>query len=55
MIDSSDLSARVVAELKVLDDPQLVLKQAVGRIFENIDPRQYHLSIAPKLRVRLSK
>jgi hypothetical protein len=55
VVDISDLSARIVAELKVLNDPQIVLKQAVGRIFENIDSRQYHLSIASKLKVRLSK
>ncbi len=53
VVDSSDLSARVIAELMVLDDPQDVLKQAVCRIFENIDPVQYHLSIASKLKVRL--
>jgi hypothetical protein len=37
VVDSSDLSARVVVELKVLNCPQIILKQAVGHIFENID------------------
>lgn len=55
VVNLSDLSTRVVAELKVLEDPQDVLKQAVGRIFENIDPVQYHLSIASQLKVRLEK
>jgi hypothetical protein len=55
VVNISDLCARMVAELKTLDDPPIVLKQAVGRIFENIDARQYHLSIASKLKVRLSK
>jgi hypothetical protein len=53
VINISDLSARIVAELKILDDPRIVLKQAVGRIFENIDSRQYHLSIAQSLEVAL--
>ena len=53
VIDSSDLSARVVAELKVLDDPQSILKQAVGRLFENIDELQYHMAIARALEVVL--
>ena len=55
VVNISDLSTRIFAELKILDDPQYVLKHAVGRIFENIDVRQYHLSIARKLKVRLSK
>lgn len=46
VVDSSDLSTRVVAELKVLNCPQIILKQAVGRIFENVDELQYHMSIA---------
>jgi hypothetical protein len=53
VVNTSDLSARIVAELKILDDPQIILKQAVGRIFENIDARQYHLSIAGVLEVVL--
>jgi hypothetical protein len=54
-INLSDLSTRLVAELRCLENPQDVLKQAVGRIFENIDERQYHFSIASKLKVRVEK
>jgi hypothetical protein len=53
VIESCDLSARVVAELKILDDPQIILKQAVGRIFENIDELQYHMAISRALEVVL--
>lgn len=53
VINLSDLSTRLVAELRCLENPQEVLKEAVGRIFENIDERQYHQSIARKLKVRL--
>jgi hypothetical protein len=55
VINMSDLTAKIIADLKTLDDSQSVLKLAVGRIFENIDSRQYHLSIARKLKVRLDK
>jgi hypothetical protein len=51
----SDLSTRVVAELRCLEDPQQALKQAAGRIFENIDELEYHQSIARKLKVELVK
>jgi hypothetical protein len=54
-INLSDFSARLVAELWCLKDPQYVLKEAVGRIFENIDERQYHQSIARNLKVELVK
>ncbi|MFL6458811.1 MAG: hypothetical protein ACJ71G_17820 [Nitrososphaeraceae archaeon] len=47
------MSARIFAEPKILDDPQIVLKQAVGRISENVDSRQYHLAIAQSLEVVL--
>lgn len=53
IINLSDLSTRVVAELKCIENLQDVLKQAVGRLFENIDERQYHQSIARNLKVRL--
>jgi hypothetical protein len=53
VVDSSDLSTRVVAELKVLNRPQIILKQAVGRIFENVDELQYHMAIARALEVVL--
>jgi hypothetical protein len=55
VVNLSDLSTHVIAELKTLQDPQDVLKQAVGRIFENIDSVQYHLSIADQLLVRLEE
>jgi hypothetical protein len=52
-INMSDLSSRVIAELKTIEHPKDVLKQAVGRVFENIDSVQYHLSIARLLEVVL--
>lgn len=55
IVNLSDLSSRVIAELKALENVQDVLKQAVGRIFENIDEHHYHLSIASKIAVRLEK
>jgi hypothetical protein len=55
VVDLADLNARTISELKTLEDPYYVLRQSVGRIFENIDFRQYHLSIARKLKVRLYK
>jgi hypothetical protein len=55
VIDLSDLSSRLYAELRCVNDPQYVAKQAVGRLFENIvGARAYHLNITPKLRVELS-
>jgi hypothetical protein len=60
VVNISDFTIRIVAELKVIlydeenkDDSTYALKQAVGRIFENIDFRQYHLSIARNLEVVL--
>ena len=56
IVNMSDLiPTRIIAELKALDKDgsQYVLKQAVGRVFENIDFRQYHLSIARNLEVVL--
>jgi hypothetical protein len=53
VVDSSDLSTRVLSELKVLDYPQIVLKQAVGRVFENVDAPYYHMAIASALEVEL--
>jgi hypothetical protein len=48
-----DLTPGIIAEIKTLSDPNYVLKEAVGRIFENIDFRQYHLSISKVLEVDL--
>jgi hypothetical protein len=57
VIRMADLSPKVIKELEVrLDDPPIftyILKQAVGRIFENINFRYYHQSIARSLKVRL--
>jgi ABC-type uncharacterized transport system substrate-binding protein len=54
-VNLSDLSSRVIAELKTIENPEDILKQAVGRVFENIDEEQYHRSIASQLKVRLEK
>lgn len=53
IIELGDLDDRLIAELQTIDNPEYVLSQAVGRIFENIDSRYYHLSIAKLLKVRL--
>jgi hypothetical protein len=53
VVNTCNLSTRVLAELKVLEDAQIVLKQAVGRIFENIDAFEYHIRIARFLEVVL--
>jgi hypothetical protein len=53
VINSCDLTPRIISELRTIDDHEYVLKQAVGRIFENIDFRLYHLSIAKVLEVVL--
>jgi hypothetical protein len=57
VIMTRDLSPKVIKELEDrLGDPNTltyILKQAVGHIFENIDFRYYHLSIARNLKVRL--
>ena len=57
VINISDLTPRILAELKTLDKCgyNYVTKQAVARLFEEIDFRQYHLSIGRKLKVRLDK
>ena len=48
VINISDLTPRILAELKTLDkcSYNYVTKQAVARIFENIDFRQCHLASA---------
>jgi hypothetical protein len=57
VINASDLSTEVIKELSVrADNPDAmgyILKQAVGRIFENLDFNLYHLSIARSLKVRV--
>jgi hypothetical protein len=54
-VNVSDLYPELLKELRVLDnrDRCLVLKQAVGRIFEDINFRLYHNSISRVLKVRL--
>jgi hypothetical protein len=58
VINVKDLSPKVIEELEARIDDDLstftyILKQAVGRIFENLDHAYYHLSIARNLRVRM--
>jgi hypothetical protein len=53
VINLYDLTPKIIAEIKALNDPKYILKEAVGRIFENIDFRQYHLSISNVLEVDL--
>jgi hypothetical protein len=58
VIDKSDLSDRLRNELleEITSDEarQYVLKEAVGRIFENLNFERYQLSIARNLKVRLA-
>jgi hypothetical protein len=55
LISLSDLSTKMVKELAILDKKtrEFVLKQAVGRIFEDINSKLYHKSISRVLNVRL--
>jgi hypothetical protein len=48
VVDIADLSPKLIKELHSLDseDRQFVLKQAAGRIFEDINPELYHNSIS---------
>jgi hypothetical protein len=58
IIDISDLNDRLrkelLDEITSNDARQDVLKEAVGRIFENLNFERYHLSIARNLKVRLA-
>lgn len=59
-ISISDLTPQVRNELvnTAASHPDAlnhILKQAVGRLFENLDFERYHLSIARNLKVRLSR
>ena len=51
----SDLSPKLVIELSEIgrEDRKFVLKQAVGRIFEDINCKLYHDSISRVLEVKL--
>jgi hypothetical protein len=57
VINASDLSPKVIEELEVrISDPstfRYILKQAAGRVFENLDFDYYHLNVARNLRVRI--
>jgi hypothetical protein len=50
----SDLTHKILQELKesTKEEKRYVVMKAVGRIFENINSRLYHLSIARKLKVQ---
>ena len=54
LISLSDLSPKLVKELAILDKKtrEFVLKQAVGRIFEDLNSKLYHNSISRVLNVR---
>jgi hypothetical protein len=51
----TDLTPKIIKELYFLDihDRGYVLKQAVGRIFEDTNPDIYHNSVSRVLRVQL--
>ena len=57
LVDKSDLNDRLrkelLDEITSNDARQYILKEAVGRIFENLNFERYHLSIARNLKVRL--
>jgi hypothetical protein len=55
VINQSDLDPRVIKELQGCTDRgfQYALRQAVGRVFENIDFEYYQLSVARFLKVRI--
>jgi hypothetical protein len=59
VINVSDLPPKIIQELQqnIIGNStrRYVVTQAVGRIFENIDFRYYHLSIAKNLFVRFEK
>ena len=56
-VSLSHLSQEIILELKQLDkkDRRFVLKQAVGRIFEDVNFNLYHDSISTNLEVVLVK
>lgn len=55
ILNISDLPAKLVKAIKELDEEtqNYVITRAIGRIFENINPRVFHLSIARRLRWKL--
>jgi hypothetical protein len=57
IIHMSDLTAQVKNEFNGLATTTVhyILKETVGRLFENLDFDRYHLSIAKNLKVRLER
>jgi hypothetical protein len=55
VVNLSDLAPRLIKELYQLgeQDRKLVLKQSVGRIFEDVNSELYHNSISRVLKVEL--
>ena len=57
VISLSDLTPKLIREINELDNQTrgYVLRQAVGRIFEDLDSKLYHDSISKVLVVKLEK
>jgi hypothetical protein len=57
VVNLSDLTPRLKKELYELDNEDLnyVLRQAVGRIFEDVNSELYHNSLSCVLKVKLEK
>lgn len=55
VVNLSDLTPKLIEELYNLDeyDRNYVLKQAIGRIFEDVNFELYHNSVSKVLKVRL--
>jgi hypothetical protein len=55
VINLSDLTPKLKQAIRELPDEvkDFVFNQAIGRIFENVNPRLYHLSIVRRLRWKL--
>ena len=55
IIHLSDLTPKLIKEISELDNQtcSYVLRQAVGRIFEDLNPKLYHDSISKVLVVKL--
>jgi hypothetical protein len=55
VVSLSDFSSKLIAKVALLDRQtrKFVIKQAVGRIFEDINSELYHNSISRVLKVRL--
>jgi hypothetical protein len=57
IINLSDLTPRIKSEFDDLEITTVcyILKEAAGRLFENLDFNYYHLSIVRNLKVKLQK